>query len=212
MLSLQRLQLLPNDHFNQRVRQQDGVEVVKVTLEFVVETHCTQAEVDLFASSNGLLRQDDLLDLHLDLAEDFYVDGVEGFEFVEQGLQFEQAQFLDGLWCVGVEDLLNDFNGNLQRVLNCRPIGTARGTRARLVHVRFGAAGDTCFEVFFAGEQVAVRAELRQDRAHELQALGFDFPVVLVGELGNVGGHVKDAFCVVLSDSVQHVQGVDADG
>lgn len=110
VFALQRLELLRDDYLNERVCQQNGVKVVQIGFQLVVEADSSQTKVDLFSGADWLFRKDDLLNFHLNLAKDFHVDRVEGLELVKEGLEFEEAEFLYGFRCIGVEDFFDNFN------------------------------------------------------------------------------------------------------
>lgn len=171
---------MSHDNIDQGVCKHDGIKVIQVTFEFVVETDCTKREVDFFSSADGLLTKDDLLNLLLDGDENFDVAWVEGLEFVEEGLKFEKAELLDTLGGVSVEDLFDNFDAQDESILNSATVSAARGSTTRLLNVLGGGTSDRRFKVFFAGKEVTVRAELCKDCSDELETLGLNFPVLFI--------------------------------
>ena len=128
----------------------------------------------------GLLGEDDGLDLRVDLDEHVHVRVVQHFVVVEEGLQLEQSQFLHALGRVDVETLVYDFDCSIQVFLDLVPVSIAR---CRPTAARFAAGGflDAAFDVLFLGQQVTHQTETVEHNGREHQTLGLHLPVLIVG-------------------------------
>ena len=89
MLPKERIKAMRENLIDHGVGHEQGIEVVDVRLQFIVETAIAKAVEYFFTWLDGLIRQDNLLNLVVGLHQNIYVELVEDFEIGQQVLKLE---------------------------------------------------------------------------------------------------------------------------
>jgi len=218
VLGKQRVVALLDDQVDQRVGHQLLVKVINIADQLVLEVAGSQCVDEGVVLLYGLVREDDGLGVFGGLHEHINVDWVQNLEVRKEGLQLEETDLLHEFGNHLVKAVVNDIDGHaqvtLQGVLLAR--GVARSLVGRGAQTSRGCLAGASWTLLlqvlaFLGEEVALLAVLRQDSNGELQALGFDLPVLLQAELMDLLSDIEDGLSVVNCDSVQDIERADSD-
>ena len=195
MLTLKRLILIGDDYVNEGIGEQNHVEVTQITFKFVIEGDGAEREVYLFTSADWLFRENDLLDLLINVDKNLNVARVQKLVLIEKRLKFEETQLLHTLRRVDIEDLFDDLNCRVKRVFDlvsvcaswCASTHSLTGSSRLQVGRAHSPSGPILgllrlfsLQLILLSQKVTQRSILCQDCGGEFEALGFDFPKILI--------------------------------
>ena len=161
----------------------------------------------LVLTSDGFVRENDRLDLLVNLHKHLYIRLVKRLVVVKQWLKLEKTKLLHAFGRVNAECLENNFNGQVQVLLHRVLIGIGSGTPAAKGRTSALAARCASLDVLLLAEQVAKVTEAVENDRGKHEALGLDLPVVVgATKLQDFLGDVHDALWVVLGDAHEDVQ------
>lgn len=126
-----------NDQVDECVRHEHVVEVLEVTLQFVVEGTISETVEDLLSFFDWLIVQNDLLDLIVSLDQDVNIQWIKGLVIGEQALQLEKTYLLDRFGCIKIEAIVDDFNGHVEVAFNSVTFSRASSGSLSLHTCRF---------------------------------------------------------------------------